>query len=180
MDKLIHFSLLAFIMFTAVSCQSIKAMSQLEALYHVAGSSMEPSYPDGTTLGINNDAYTSNLPKRGDIVVIKNPTTELLLIKRVVGLPNESVEMKDGELSINGTIIEEFYVDSPAQYIEKWDLGENEYVVLGNNRNASSDSHTWGALSFDNIIGKAEYVCSNRNGFSCTTEIKTVIYPELE
>lgn len=180
MTKFIRLSLLVLLVFTAVSCQSIKALNQLEGLYHIAGSSMEPSYPDETTLGIDNDTYTNNLPKRGDIVVIKHPTTGLLLIKRVVGLPNESVEMKNGELSINGIIIEEFYVDSPAQYTKQWNLGENEYVVLGDNRNASSDSHTWGPLPFDNIIGKAEYICSSRSGLSCTTKIEPVIYPGFE
>lgn len=114
MNKLFRFPILIFFFLTLVSCQSINAFNQLESLFHINGSSMYPTFIDGTTLGIDEDAYRDTLPQRGDLVVFKHPTSNLFFVKRVVGLPNESVEMKEGSLLINGVILEESYIEKPA------------------------------------------------------------------
>jgi signal peptidase I len=76
-------------------------------------------------------------------------------IKRVVGLPGERIEVRDGKVWVDGVVLEEPYISTSPNYSESWDLGEGEYVVLGDNRNNSDDSHKWGPLSEEDIVGKA-------------------------
>jgi len=118
---------------------------------------MEPNLHDGQYLIINKFVYYLHPPERGDIVVFhypKNPRRDF--IKRVIGLPGEKVEIKGKRLFINGEELEEPYTLHTGNYT--WGpqrLGEDEYFVLGDNRNSSSDSHNWGSLPGDAIIGKA-------------------------
>ncbi len=125
--------------------------------FRIEGTSMEPNLHDGQYLIINKFVYYLHPPERGDIVVFhypKNPRRDF--IKRVIGLPGEKVEVKGKHLFINGEEIEEPYTLYTGNYA--WGpkrLGEDEYFVLGDNRNSSSDSHNWGSLPGDAIIGKA-------------------------
>ncbi len=124
--------------------------------FQVRGSSMEPTLHDKQYLLISKLAYWIHSPERGDIFVFhppNNPADDY--IKRVIGLPGEQVEIRDGQIWVNGVLLEEPYVANPGSYSGVWDLGDGEYFVLGDNRSNSSDSHSWGVLPQENIVGKA-------------------------
>lgn len=124
--------------------------------FQVRGSSMEPALHDGQYLIISKLIYWLHPPERGDIIVFHppgNPDDDY--IKRVVGLPGEQIEIRNGTVWVNGIVIEEPYVLNPGSYSGTWNLEEGEYFVLGDNRRNSSDSHTWGELPRGNIVGKA-------------------------
>ena len=123
------------------------------------GFSMGTTLPDGSYILAYKQAYKQNEPQRGDIVVFRypqNPNQEL--VKRVIGLPGETIAVKDGTVTINGTPLEELYVTEPALYSGTWVIPEGQYFVLGDNRNNSSDSHSWGFLPHENIIAKAVWI----------------------
>ena len=124
--------------------------------FQVRGSSMEPTLRDGQYLVISKATYWIHPPARGDIIVFEppnHPTDDY--IKRVVGLPGEQVEIRDGGMWVNGAPLAEPYIGNSGSYSGAWSLGEGEYFVLGDNRNNSSDSHNWGVLPERNIVGKA-------------------------
>lgn len=76
-------------------------------------------------------------------------------IKRIVGLPGEQIRIQGGDVLVDGVHLEEPYVVSQGAYSGSWELGRDQYFVLGDNRGNSSDSHMWGTLPRQNIIGKA-------------------------
>ncbi|MFH1031479.1 MAG: signal peptidase I [Chloroflexota bacterium] len=131
----------------------------------VIGSSMEPTLPPGEHLMINKVVYKFHEPARGDIVIFRSPSphdqNQTPLIKRVIGLPGESVELKNGKVYIhkpdNSVLtLNELYIKDPARrdyYSQK--IPENQYFVLGDNRNNSGDSREGWAVPRQNIIGKA-------------------------
>ena len=130
----------------------------------VNGASMEPNFHDGEYLIINEIGYRLGDPERGEVVVFKNPKDEQeYYIKRVIGLPGESVEVRGGNVIIyneenpQGFTLEEDYL--PNGLITRGDvyqtLKDDEYFVLGDNRNKSSDSRVWGAVEDDLVIGRA-------------------------
>jgi len=125
--------------------------------FRIEGISMEPSLHDGQYLIINKLVYHLHAPNRGDVVVFhypKNPSRDF--IKRIIGLPGEKVQVRGERIFINDEEIEEPYALHRGNYT--WGpqvLGEDEYFVLGDNRNSSSDSHTWGPVPTQAIIGKA-------------------------
>jgi signal peptidase I len=96
-------------------------------------------------------------PKRGDIVVFRYPRDPSRdFIKRVVALPGETVEIKAGQVYVNNQRLEEPYImDNPTYSKEPAVVLPDQYFVLGDNRNNSSDSHVWGPVPVDNVIGKA-------------------------
>jgi signal peptidase I len=125
--------------------------------FRIEGVSMEPNLHDGQYLIINKFIYYLRPPQRGDVVVFrypKNPRRDF--IKRIIGLPGEKVEIRGERVFINGEELVEPYALHKGNYT--WGpqrLGEDEYFVLGDNRNSSSDSHNWGPLPRDAIVGKA-------------------------
>lgn len=125
--------------------------------FRIEGSSMEPNFHHGQYLIINKFEYYFHDPNRGDIVVFRfpqNPKRDF--IKRVIALPGEKVEIKEGTVFINDWPLYEDYNPIPPSYT--WGpkvVGENDYFVLGDNRNNSSDSHSWGMLPRNRIVGKA-------------------------
>ncbi|MFQ6059279.1 MAG: signal peptidase I [Anaerolineae bacterium] len=126
--------------------------------FRIEGSSMEPNLHAGQYLIINKFAYRwLHPPQRGDIIVFEYPRAPNRdFIKRVIGLPGEKVEIRQGRVYINDQPLEEPYLSRLGTY--SWGpqvVGEDEYFVLGDNRNNSSDSHTWGMLPKGNIVGKA-------------------------
>lgn len=132
-----------------------------EARYIPSGS-MLPTLQINDRLIIDKISYDFRNPKRGDIVVF-SPTDTLkkqnfkdAFIKRVIGLPGETVEVKDGLVYVNGQPIQEKYVeDQPNYRFGPVTVPPNEYLVLGDNRNNSYDSHYWGSVPRQNIIGRA-------------------------
>ncbi|MBU2539638.1 signal peptidase I [Patescibacteria group bacterium] len=129
----------------------------------VKGDSMLPNFNSGDYLIIDEISYRFGNPERGDVIVFKYPKNPIhKFIKRIIGLPGETVEIKDGQPAIydkNGqkqTINEISYISDPKSTYGNLQivLGENEYFVLGDNRPYSSDSRAWGAVPRQNIIGK--------------------------
>ena len=125
--------------------------------YEVQSISMEPTLHEGQYLIVSKIAYWFHGPERGDIIVLDPPNgrSEIPYIKRVIGLPGERVEVRDGRVWVNNIALNEPYISGPPTYTESYVLGVEEYLVLGDNRNNSSDSHIWGVLPRDNIIGKS-------------------------
>lgn len=125
--------------------------------YRVLGHSMDPTLENDQFLVVNKLGYRLHEPERGDIIVFRDPRTdERKLIKRVVGLPGEMLEIKDGQVYVNDYLLDEPYVANPGRYSQSaTPIPEEEYFVLGDNRNNSSDSHNWGTLSRQEIVGQA-------------------------
>lgn len=133
-----------------------------EARYIPSGS-MLPTLEVNDRLVVEKISYRFNPPERGDIVVFWPPDSLTppgkrrdAFIKRVIGLPGEEVTIRDGQVLINGEALVEDYIQAPPDY--QWgpeQVPEDHYLVLGDNRNSSYDSHAWGFLPGENIIGKA-------------------------
>lgn len=126
--------------------------------YRIDGSSMNPTLRDSQYLIIDNVTYFLNSPEYGDIIVFRHPRNELNLIKRVIARPGDHVEVRDGTIWVNDTPLREPYIADAPNYSGSWDVPEDSFFVLGDNRNNSSDSHSWGYLPRDNILGKAMFV----------------------
>ncbi len=131
----------------------------------VSGSSMEPTLSDGDNLIVDKISYRFKDPERFDIIVFPfQYQKDTYYIKRIIGLPGETVQIdEDGNIYINGEILEESYgrevidADKLGIAAEPITLGEDEYFVLGDNRNHSSDSRVRevGNIKKDQIVGKA-------------------------
>lgn len=130
--------------------------------FFVKGQSMEPNFENGDYLIIDELSYRLSDPQRGDVVVFKYPyNPSQRYIKRIIGLPGEKVEVKNGAVIISSEdgsqildekeyLSQEISTPGTANVL----LDQNEYFVLGDNRPVSSDSRTWGILPKENIIGK--------------------------
>ena len=123
--------------------------------FRIEGSSMVPTMHDGEYVLINKLSYYLEEPERGDIIVLhypKDPTRDF--IKRVMGLPGDHIEINNQQVFINGALVDEPYISAEPQYSGSWTVPEEQVFVMGDNRNNSSDSHNWGFLPQDLIVGK--------------------------
>lgn len=132
----------------------------------VRGASMEPKFYDREYLVIDELSYFFREPKRGEVIVFRYPLNPReYFIKRVIGLPGETVAIRDGKLSIHnsehpeGVRLDESYLRPGIRTAGEisWKLGPNEYVILGDNRPASSDSRNWGVLERRFVTGRAVF-----------------------
>lgn len=128
----------------------------------VSGASMVPTFHSGEYLIVDRISYRFNSPERGDVIVFRYPKdTSKFFIKRIVGIPREKVEIKEGKVSIERagekkwTLIAEDYIKNKSSDNGSYILGENEYFVMGDNRISSSDSRIWGTLDRKLIVGRA-------------------------
>jgi len=148
--------LLETIFLAAILYLGINAVS---ARIRVDGASMEPTLQTGEYVIVNKLAYKLGDPKVGDVVVFKFPRNpEQEYIKRIIGLPGDEVKIVRGRVFVNGELLEEPYVAYPTSYQGNWKVPENQLFVLGDNRNNSSDSHNWGMVPMENVIGKAIFI----------------------
>ena len=131
------------------------AINAVSARVRVDGFSMLPTLHDGEYVLVNRLAYRSGLPERGDIIVFLSPVNDQDLIKRVIGLPGDQVRVDDGQVLVNGVALDEPYIAAAPLYQGEWTVEAGDLFVLGDNRNDSSDSHAWGLLPVENVIGKA-------------------------
>lgn len=152
--------------------------------FRVDGSSMFPNLHDGDMLLVNRNAYESfDLytlidwlpgvdhadakewqpfadPKRGDIIVFDPPVSSSKpYIKRIIGLPGETVEIRDGNVYIDGELLEESYIEPGitdcTRECTPWEIPEGQVFVMGDNRQNSSDSRVFGPIDIDSILGRA-------------------------
>lgn len=131
----------------------------------VRGQSMEPNFSDGNYLIIDELSYRLRSPQRGEIVVFRSPTNpSSRYIKRIIGLPEETVQIKNGEVTIYSdndslTLDETNYLPEELETLGDFQvsLDFNEFFVLGDNRSASYDSRKFGPLSEENIIGRVYF-----------------------
>jgi len=146
--------------------------------YTVVMSSMEPNFQEGECIMVNKVCYRSSAPQRGQVIVFNPPFGSAHpFIKRVIGLPGETLEIRDEKVFVNGIPLREEYVMAPPNYtMPATEVPETEYFVLGDNRNNSNDSHSGWMVPRDNIIGKAwfTYWPPSKVGV-----IKHYRYPEL-
>jgi signal peptidase I len=130
------------------------------ARFVVEGRSMQPNFTDDQFLIVSRVNYMFGQPERGDIIVFHYPrNVEQDYIKRVIGLPGETVELRGQQIYINGEPLDEPYINEPCEARlcgdESWVLGADEYFVMGDNRNHSQDSRVFGPVSEQFIVGEA-------------------------
>ena len=133
-------------------------INTISARVRVDGFSMLPTLENGEFVLVNRLAYRFGEPERGDIIVFRSLLASEDLIKRVIGLPGDTVMVEGSVVSINGTVIDEPYIAASPLYTGTWKVPPGNLFVMGDNRNDSSDSHSWGFLPMENIIGKAVLV----------------------
>ena len=133
--------------------------------FYVKGASMEPNFHDHEYLIIDEITYRFNDPVRGDIIVFRYPRNpQEFFIKRLIGLPGEKVLIDNGVVTIfnsensEGVILDEYYLPEDIKTYglseEKVELGEDEYFVLGDNRNSSKDSRSFGPVDESYLVGR--------------------------
>ncbi len=141
-------------------------INALTARVRVEGFSMYPTFKSGEFVLVYRLAYRTSPPHRGDIVVFQPQAFPSLAsknhqddyIKRVIGLPGEEVAVRDGHVYIDGHLIVEPYIAEPPHYSGVWKVPPGEVFVLGDNRNNSTDSHFFGPVSLEQMVGRAVLV----------------------
>ena len=132
--------------------------------FNVDGHSMEPNLHDQELILVDKWTYLFHAPARGDIVVfVAPPNPSLDYVKRVIGLPGDVITIKDTTVIVNGVTIPDPYVrpinqGNPFPSFTNRVIPPNDYFVLGDNRNGSSDSRDWGCVPRANVIGRAALV----------------------
>jgi signal peptidase I len=144
------------------------------ARVRVENVSMQPTLQSGNFILVNKLAYKLGEPHYGDVIIFHPPDGSVEdYIKRVIGLPGDHVEIRDGKVFINGNELYEPYIAAPPRYNYSGDVPEGHLFVLGDNRNRSSDSHEWGFVPLESVIGKALVV------YWPLEEIKTLVAPTI-
>lgn len=135
------------------------AINAVSARIRVDGSSMEPTLQSGEFVIVNKLTYKLGIPEVGDVVVFHFPRDpEQEYIKRVIGLPGDHIVIENGNVYVNDYLLDETYITSSPAYESTWDMPDDSIFVLGDNRNNSSDSHNWGPVPVNYIVGKAVFV----------------------
>lgn len=135
------------------------------AQFHkVSGSSMVPTFRSGDYLITEKISYKFRNPKHGEIIVLKNPRDESQdFIKRIIAVPGDTLKISGSSVFVNGQMIKEDYLPPgtatrPGAFIQEGNIlkaGSNQYFVFGDNREHSSDSREWGAVTKEEIVGRA-------------------------
>lgn len=134
-------------------------INAVTARVRVDGTSMEPTLHNGELILVNKLAYKLGGPTRGDVIVFYFPRDpEQEYIKRLVGLPGDTVRVENGQLYVNDQLVDEPYIAAAPNYPGEWLVPDGQYFVLGDNRNNSYDSHNWGSVPGDYVVGKAVFI----------------------
>lgn len=136
--------------------------------------SMEPTLVQGEILMVNKLQYKFSDIRHGDIITFHFPLDpERDYVKRVIGLPGDEVRIINGSVFVNRMELFEPYISASPEYEGTWVVPQNNLFVLGDNRNPSADSHVWGFVPFENVIGKAFLV------YWPVTHIRALPTPDL-
>jgi signal peptidase I len=143
--------------------------------YHITDNSMQPGLSVDSYVMINKQAYLFRPPQRGDIIVLHLPTnTSVDFLRRVIGVPGDTVQIDQTHVIVNGVTLKEPYISTNSTpVVNTWKLQDNQYFVLGDNRPTSEDSRFWGPISKDYIVGKAIFV------YWPTNKLKIIDTPTL-
>jgi signal peptidase I len=141
--------LLSLVLFTSINL--VSARIRVESI------SMQPTLYEGNFVIVNKLAYRLGDPGRGDIIVFYYPPdpAQEPYIKRVIGLPGDHIRIEAGKVFVNGSPLVEAYTVVMTNQGGEWNVPEDSLFVLGDNRNNSSDSRTWGMVPLENVIGKS-------------------------
>lgn len=145
--------LLSLVLFLAIN--TVSERIRVESI-----SMQSTLFPDDYVI-VNKLAYRFNhSPRRGDVIVFRYPPNPEAIpyIKRVIGLPGDQVHIADGEVYINGELMIEPYLNVTTTRGGDWSVPAGQIFVMGDNRNNSSDSRSWGFVPLGNIIGRAELI----------------------
>ena len=128
--------------------------------YRVEGVSMQPGLHDNEYVLVNKIAYLFHAPERGDVIVFHFPLdTSKDFIKRVIGLPGDTITVDSTSVRVDGVLLNEPYISERANpQGQRWAVPLNSYFVMGDNRPASDDSRDWGYVPRDDVVGKAVIV----------------------
>lgn len=125
--------------------------------YIVDGHSMEPQLHNWDLLFATSLDVMTNQLQRGDVVALISPRDSVRVVKRIIGLPGEQVEVREGQVYINGAALKEDYITDAPLYTGSWTVGDDQYFVLGDNRNHSLDSHYYGPVDRAFIQGVVKF-----------------------
>lgn len=156
LKEIVETAILIGLVYTFVNLASVR--------FYIEGPSMQPNFGAGQFLIVSRVHYLFADPQRGDIVVFDPPgdddqADDPLLIKRLIGMPGDTVELRDQQVYLNGTPLAEPYLreacDESRCRDNTWTLGADEYFFMGDNRNNSRDSRVFGVVTHNRIIGEA-------------------------
>ena len=151
--------LLDILQTVAISIVLFLGINLVTARIRIESVSMENTLHPGYAVLVNRLAYRFSLPERGDIIVFDPPfQSPEPYIKRVIGLPGDEISIRDGTVYVNNTAIPEPYIRERPVARGTWLVPEETVFVMGDNRNNSSDSRSWGPVPDENIIGRAIFV----------------------
>ena len=122
----------------------------------VVGASMQPSFDDGQRLLVNKMIFNFAAPNRGDVIIFEPPSGQRVdYIKRVIGVPGDTVEVRQGVVYVNGVRLNEPYIKAvPSYSLAPETIPQDNYFVLGDNRGNSNDSHNGWVVPKQNLVGK--------------------------
>jgi signal peptidase I len=132
--------------------------------HQVDGRSMEPNFQNAEYILTDKISYRIHAPKRGDVIVFHSPADERVdFIKRIIGIPGDTIKVASGHLYLNGQKLEEQYINDPGQVLagrylregNETEVPPGQYIVMGDNRLHSSDSREWGPVTTGGIVGRA-------------------------
>lgn len=127
--------------------------------HRVQGISMQPNFENGELLLTEKISYRVSKPKRGEVVVFEAPIGRKAdFIKRIIGLPGDTMKIENGEVVVNEIKLVENYINTKTEGKIETTLASDEYFVLGDNRSSSSDSRTFGSIKKESIKGKVLFV----------------------
>ncbi|OGN88806.1 MAG: signal peptidase I [Chloroflexi bacterium RBG_13_48_10] len=137
------------------------AINTVSERIRVESISMQPTLYPGDYVIVNKLAYRfSHAPVRGDVIVFRYPPNPdaIPYIKRIIGLPGDQIHIADGKIYVDGQLVLEPYLTVTTNRGGDWTVPAGQLFVMGDNRNNSSDSRSWGFVPLGNIIGRAELI----------------------